>query len=121
MKALFDSNILIDYLNGIEAAQTEFDHYKTCAISIITWMEVMTGSDADNAAITRGFLAGFEIIQINEPIAARAVELRRERRMKLPDAIILATAQENNLLLVTRNVKDFDATLPGIRMPYLVV
>jgi predicted nucleic acid-binding protein len=120
MKALFDSNILIDYLNGIEAAQTEFNHYKNHAISIITWMEVMTGSNVENAAITRGFLAGFEIIQITEAIAAKAVELRRERRMKLPDAVILATARENNLLLVTRNVKDFDASLPGVRVPYNV-
>lgn len=44
MKALFDTNILIDYLNGIAAAKKELDLYESRAISIVTWMEVMSGA-----------------------------------------------------------------------------
>jgi hypothetical protein len=38
--------------------------------------------------------------------------------MKLLDAMILATAQVNGAILVTRNTKDFPANMPGIRVPY---
>jgi len=120
MKALFDTNILIDYLNGIPAAKRELDLYESCAISIVTWMEVMSGGESQLAETTRAFLNHFIAIPIGEPIAERAVKLRRERRLKLPDAIILATALETGLMLVTRNSKDFGGTLPGIRIPYRV-
>ena len=45
--------------------------------------------------------------------------LRRERpRLKSADAIVLATAQLRNRVLVTRNIEDFPAAMPGIRVPY---
>jgi hypothetical protein len=120
MKALLDTNILIDYLNGIPAARKELELYETRAISIVTWMEVMSGGGPELADTTRGFLGRFTVIAISEPIAERAVNLRRERNLKLPDAIILATAIESGLMLVTRNTKDFSAKLPGVRHPYKV-
>jgi predicted nucleic acid-binding protein len=42
--ALFDTNILIDYLRGIDAARDELAYYTEKCISIITWMEVMAGA-----------------------------------------------------------------------------
>ena len=47
-------------------------------------------------------------------------EIRKQRRIKLPDAIVWASAQVNSLLLVSRNVKDFPADEPGVRVPYQV-
>ena len=41
VKALFDTNILIDYLTGRSQARAELSLYAEKAISIITWMEVM--------------------------------------------------------------------------------
>ena len=120
LKALFDSNILIDYLYGIAAAKKEFQLYESRAISVVTWMDVMAGGELQADAIPRGFLSSFEMINVTEPIAERAVKLRRERRMKLPDAIIFASALEHGFLLVTRNSKDFDAKLPSVRIPYAV-
>jgi hypothetical protein len=38
--------------------------------------------------------------------------------MRLPDAIIWASAQKENALLVSRNTKDFPVDAPGIRIPY---
>jgi hypothetical protein len=38
--------------------------------------------------------------------------------MKLLDAFILATAQVNGAILITRNTKDFPVNMPGIRVPY---
>ena len=120
MKALFDTNILIDYLNGIPAAKRELDLYEGHAVSIITWMEVMIGGEPELADTTRGFLNGFTSIPLNDGIAERALRLRRERNLKLSDAIIFATAIESGLILVTRNAKDFGGKLPGVRHPYRV-
>lgn len=41
------------------------------------------------------------------------ISLRKINKIKLPDAIILATAIENNLKLITRNTKDFNVAAPS--------
>lgn len=118
VKTLLDTNILIDYLNGLEPAKVELDRYKDKAISLVTWMEVMVGSSTTTEGIIRGFLAGFTSLPINENVATLAVKLRKSYRIKLPDAIIWATAQANGRILVTRNTKDFGSDEPGVRIPY---
>jgi len=118
VKALFDTNILVDYLNAVPKARIELRRYKEKAVSIITWMEVMVGASRDVEDATRSFLSTFDIIALDGEIAERAVNLRRDHHVKLPDAIIWATAQTRAMLLVTRNVRDFAADDPGIRMPY---
>ena len=116
--ALFDTNILIDYLNAVPQARTEIKRFEDRAVSIITWMEVMIGASADLVEPTRRFLEGFKVIALDDEIAGHAVALRRAHRIKLPDAVIWATAQTTGQLLVTRNTKDFPAGDPGIREPY---
>ena len=118
--ALFDTNILIDHLNAIPQAREEIGRFESRAISIITWMEVMVGADVDLVEPTRRFLEGFEVIALDDEIAKRAVALWRAHRIKLPDAVIWATAQTGGRLLVTRNTRDFPADNPGIREPYLL-
>jgi predicted nucleic acid-binding protein len=118
VKALFDTNILVDYLNAVPEARTELQRYTEKAVSIITWMEVMVGADHDLEAATRSFLSRFDVVAVDEQIAERAVSLRRSHRIKLPDAVIWATAQVHALLLVTRNIKDFPDGDPGVRAPY---
>ncbi|MGQ0654221.1 MAG: type II toxin-antitoxin system VapC family toxin [Betaproteobacteria bacterium] len=118
VRALFDSNIVIDFLNAIEQARAELGRYKQPAISVITWIEVMAGAKAGTEEGTRSFLAGLEQIGVTSEIADRAVALRRSERMRLPDAIILATAQTENILLVTRDTKGFGPEMPGVRIPY---
>jgi len=120
LRALFDTNILIDYLNGVDDAKTELARYERPAISVISWIEVLAGTKTDVEAETRKFLAIFERVELNEAIADRAVALRRSAKMRVPDAIILATARVENLVLVTRNTKDFPAHEPGIRIPYRI-
>jgi predicted nucleic acid-binding protein len=117
VKALFDTNILIDYLNAVPAARTELNRYTDKAISIVTWMEVMVGVPKDVEAATRAYLRGFQVIGLDEAIADRSVALRRAHRIKLPGAVVWASAQANGRLLVTRNTKDFPANDPGVRHP----
>jgi predicted nucleic acid-binding protein len=116
--ALFDTNILIDFLNGVADAKTEVERYETRAISMVTWMEVMAGAQPEVEAATRDFLLGFEQIPIDQAIAEQAVGIRRQARIKLPDAIIWASARSRSMLLVTRNRKDFPASEPWVRIPY---
>ncbi len=118
VKALFDTNILVDYLNAVPNARTELQRYPEKAISIISWMEVMVGTSRDLEAATRSFLRSFDILIVDEQTAERAVHLRRTHRIKLPDAVIWATAQVHAMLLVTRNTRDFPDGDPGIRAPY---
>jgi len=116
--ALFDTNVLIDYLNGIDAARGELDRYEKRAISVITWMDVMVGTTPTTENGTRIFLNSFVHIEIDDIVATRAVALRRIHRMKLPDAIVWASAQTRSMLLVTRNIKDFPGDEPDVRVPY---
>jgi predicted nucleic acid-binding protein len=51
-------------------------------------------------------------------VVREAITLRREQKLKLPDAIIWASARLNQALLVTCNTKDFDHRDAGIRIPY---
>ncbi len=118
VKALFDTNILIDYLNAVPQARDELARYETRNISVISWMEVLVGAPPEVEQATRAFLSGFAVLGLGDEIAERAVALRRAHGTKLPDAIIWATAEAHSLLLVTRNTRDFSPDNPGIRVPY---
>ena len=120
VSALFDTNILIDYLNGVEQARTELDKYADKAISLITWMEVMVGATPETEETLRIFLNGFVNLPIESQVSNVAVVLRQKYRIKLPDAIVWATAQVNQRILITRNTKDFSPTEPGIHVPYQI-
>jgi len=120
VKALFDTNIIVDFLNAVPASRRELKRYNKKAISIITWIEVMVGADASVADATRAVLRGFDLVELDADVAQRAVALRQAHRIKLPDAMIWASAQSHGMLLVTRNTKDFPANDPGVRHPYSI-
>jgi predicted nucleic acid-binding protein len=121
MRALIDTNILIDYLAGIDAARDELSRHHDPAISAITWMEAMVGAEDDReTARLRWFLSGFTRVPIDDDVSELAVAIRREHRIRLPDAIIWASARRIGGVLVTRNTKDFPADDPGVRVPYSI-
>lgn len=117
----FDSNILIDALNGHVLAHREIARADRPQISRITWIEVLSkeaGSTLRNIEI---FLGGFGIDEVDAEVSAHAAALRRERpRLRVGDAVILASAQVHQRILVTRNTRDFPAQMPGIRVPYTI-
>jgi predicted nucleic acid-binding protein len=81
-------------------------------------MEVMAGSTEANEADARLFLLNFYSLPVGADVAERAFILRRSSRIKLPDAIIQATAEGAGRVLITRNTRDFPAGTPGVRIPY---
>lgn len=115
----FDTNIVIDMLHNRPAAWAEMRSTSRAWISRMTWIEVMSAVPEEAAAETEEFLRYFSISEIDEEVARRAAAIRDQRKsLKSPDAIILASAQVKGRILVTRNIKDFPATMPGIRVPY---
>jgi predicted nucleic acid-binding protein len=114
----FDTNIVIDWLRRKPQAKTELARYKRHRISRITWTEVIAGEPLETRSYVQELISPFEVVEIDARIAAAAADIRFRAKMKLLDAFILATAQVNGAILVTRNTRDFPAQMPGIRVPY---
>ena len=107
---LLDTDIFIDHLRGaveIRPAKHRV-HY-----SVVTRAELFAGNTATNLAAQ--LLSPFREIRVGRDIAERAGRLTREFGLRLPDALIAATALEHGLQLSTRNVKDFNR-VRGLRL-----
>jgi predicted nucleic acid-binding protein len=125
---LLDTNIVIDFFAGLPAAGKEVAAHEDIAISAITYMEVMVGVMKESTAViarTKAQLELFTVYDIqvgpltDRAIAARSVTIKsNKKKLSLPDAIILATAQVHGRILLTRNTKDFPKGTPGVYVPY---
>jgi predicted nucleic acid-binding protein len=112
---------LIDLLNGREKANIEIGRYSWLAISRISWIEVLTGArNREDQKQVENLLRYFEMIELDESVAREAISLRQQHRLRLPDAIIWASARLQDSLLVTRDSRDFPIGDPGIRVPYQI-
>lgn len=121
MKAVFDTNILIDYLNGIDATKAELARYSIRQISVISFIEVMVGAkNATEENAIQGFLGTFEILELSAEIAREAISIRKQFRLKIPDAIVYASARTQGCILVSRNTKDLKQEWPDVRIPYQI-
>lgn len=119
MKAVFYTNILVDYLNGEAAASKELSLYDGRIISIITYIEVLVGAKTpEEEHLIRGFLSSFSVRELSHSIANRSIDLRKNYRLKIPDAVVYATARDEACLMVSRNTKDLKRDWPDIRVPY---
>ena len=110
MRYLVDSNIIIYHLNGNNKA-TDFlsKHKDHIAISQITYIEVLSYPFDEHIQIQiKKLLESFEIIDVTLDISKQAINNIKLKKIKVPDNIIASTAIINNLILVTRNTKDFD-------------
>jgi len=119
MIACIDSDVLIDYFDGIPASAEELTRYDSLLISRISWMEVLVGARTpEQRELRENFLRHFRIIELDATVARRAISLRQEHRLSLPDAIVWGSALVHRALLVTRNTKHFPRDHPGVRLPY---
>ncbi len=115
----FDTNILVDALHERPQAWAELRRARRAWISRISWIEVMAGAPDGVQTETERFLDLFAVAEVTEEVGRRAAALRQQRRtLRMADAIILASAQLSGRILVTRNSRDFPASMPGIRIPY---
>ncbi len=116
---MFDTNILIDFLKQDKRAKKELELYDKRLISLVTHIEILVGAkDKTDEGELRKFLRHFELCDISTEIADFTVRLRQKHKLRIPDALIWATALHNECQLVTRNTRDFDAGHPSVRIPY---
>lgn len=121
---LFDTNILIYYFNGdlspevkeIVTALMKQDF----SLSIISKMEFLgfnqfTLEDKQQANI---FLSFSKILALEEVVVEQVIQIKQTKKIKLPDAIIAATALHYDMELVTRNTKDFSDIDITVRNPF---
>ncbi len=119
MIACIDSDILIDYFDGIPASAEELARYDKLLISRISWMEVLVGARTlELRHVRENFLRSFKLIELDAAVARRAITLRQEHHLRLPDAIVWASALVHRAILISRNTKDFPRDHPGVRVPY---
>jgi predicted nucleic acid-binding protein len=77
-------------------------------ISVISQMEVLRFNDTpENERILADFVNAATIHPLSDPVVHSTIALCKQSRIKLPDAIIAATALAENFALVTRNIDDF--------------
>ena len=107
---LIDTDVFVDHLRGAKQLEPKAHrvHY-----SVVTRAELFAGNTATE--IVSVLLAPFREIDIGREIAERAGRLRRESGIRLPDALIAATAVEHKLSLFTRHRSDFDG-VRGLRI-----
>ena len=83
----------------------------TLALSTITLAEVLTGPfRAGQTALAKRYekaLSQYRLVEVSAPIAALAAQLRAQYRLKLPDAIQLATALDIGATAFVTHDRDF--------------
>lgn len=119
--AVFDSNILIDFSDRNEDAALVLRQYSERYISMVTWTEFLTGVPYPKIAQSKLFLEDmFELVYLDQEIFELTLDIRRTKKLKLPDSIIYATAKYLKLPLVTRDKKDFYADKDDVIVPYQI-
>jgi len=107
---LVDTDVFIDHLRG---AQRLVPGRHQLHYSVVTRAELFAGTVATDALTA--LLGPFREIVVDRAVAERAGRVRQESRIRLPDALIAATALEHRLSLATRNLKDFQQ-VRGLRL-----
>lgn len=102
-KYLLDTNAIINLLKDENATFKFKDKKGVYFVSIITEMELLSFKDLtkEEESKIKKLLPGSCIININKAIKKKAVALRKKKKIKLPDAVICATAMVKNLTLVS--------------------
>ena len=114
---LLDTNIIIYMVKNELDLSLFTKENDTLFISSVSYMECLgyNFSSAMEEQIITELCNGFEHILIENKIIKQTIEIRKNHKIKLPDAIIAATAIINKLPLVSHNTKDF-IDINGIKL-----
>jgi len=108
-KYLIDTNVLIDaQMNRLPSSGLDFltnAINKHFIVSFITQIEYLGYKNISKSS--EAFISLADVIEIDKHIIDTCIYIRRNHRIKVPDAIIAATAIERDLILITNNEEDF--------------
>lgn len=114
MAWLLDTNVVIDAFAGQPAAVKALAKARSTSVdwigfSAMTRLEVLgyRGLSAVDDKGLRELLGQFQEVPISQEIIDEAILVRRQAAIKIPDAVIAATAKLRNAAVVTRNLNDF--------------
>ncbi len=127
MTYLVDTDWVAEYLVNRAPAVTLLERLapEGLAISVMTYAEiyegVLYGRDPRRAeAAFRAFLQAVRVLPLTRPVLRRFAGIRGDLRRRGqiigdPDILIAATALQHDLVLVTRNRRDFER-IPDLRL-----
>ena len=115
---LMDTNIVIDYLGDkLPLPGSSFIDNLPAVISVITRIEILGWYNATPEQLfkLRPFIQNAIIYSLTEYYIQQTILLRQQHKIKLPDAIIAATAMVEDITLITRNSGDFN-NINGLKL-----
>lgn len=115
LQAFCDTNVAIYLLSGDEKLAELLQGMDT-KLSFITELELLSKPNitVEEAASTKAFINQCTVVDISPVIKRKVVDLRQKIKIKLPDAIIAASALSMDLPLVTAD-KQFEK-MPGLNV-----
>jgi toxin FitB len=106
---LIDTNTLLEFVSEILPinAQNFVANVvnQNFNVSVINRIEVL-GHESANSKL-KDFMDLANTFQLTQDVEKQTIELRKQKKIKLPDAIIAATALINKFTIISRNTKDF--------------
>jgi predicted nucleic acid-binding protein len=119
-KFVLDTNIIISHFEGLRRLTDIMGNFSldNIWVSVMTRMELLAWSnlDSEGERQVRAFLDKISIATLSPEIEAEAIALRRKTRLKIPDAIVVATAVTFDAMLVTK-----DKAMHALNWPNLEV
>jgi predicted nucleic acid-binding protein len=121
---LIDTNVVSDYfsaslpVNSLQFLDSVIDAVPN--LSVITQIELLCWkTDSLTEQRVKDFIVDSIVLDITPDVIMHCVYIRRNKKIKTPDALIAATALAYNFVLVTRNTKDFKS-IDGLKVinPY---
>lgn len=118
---LIDTSVLIDYMkpdaDAVLLAEVEQALSEGAAVSVVTTMELLgwSGHTPETRQAAEALLAALGEIALSHRVVQQVIALRSGLTIKLPDAIIAASALTEGVPLMTGNVDDF-AKVPGLKL-----
>lgn len=97
-KYLLDTNTIIYALNqGLKLQSGKY------LVSVITKIELLSYSNLtkEDETVLKNLLSQFESIELTKSVKEKTIQIRRDTKLKLPDSIIVASAFDNDAVLVT--------------------
>jgi predicted nucleic acid-binding protein len=125
LRFVLDSCVIIKHLNHELDLSNFFDSQPECekCVSVITFIEVLADPDIteDEENTARDFLSGCDFMDITPYIMEKAILVRRfKKTLRLPDAVIAATAMELNATLLSTDGHFKDFAWPGFVLQSII-
>ena len=117
---LIDNNAISNYFSGLFSVKGMVFMAQvidqTPTISVITQIEALSwvSPDGSKEQVVKSFINDATVLALAPAVVNQCVSIRRNRKIKIPDAIIAATAIANNLRLITSD-NDFN-NIPGLQV-----